>query len=113
MRHISKKFLSNTFHESGAMICQVETERLEDITSYEVDRPSMEASVIFKGCYGEPVTLDFSVRNDKSFGERLEKVNLMIDELLMFRNQLDYGWKTYMQDIATKRKEIENDVQPD
>lgn len=113
MRHISKKFLSNTFHESGAIICQIETERLEDITSYEVDRPSMEASVMFKGCYGEPVTLDFCVRDDKSFGERLEKVNLMIDELLMFRNQLDYGWKTYMQDIATKRKEIENDVQPD
>lgn len=105
MRYVSKKFLSDNIGEGGSMICEVESPRPEDLTEYTMEHPSVDASVILRACYGEPVALDFTIRSEKGLIDRVKKINTMIEEMCKFRESLAGAWLLLKDDIAVKQEE--------
>ena len=105
MRYISKKFLSKNFYEGGSIIAQVESDRPEDISDYTIEHPSVEANLCFRACHGEPITLDFTIRSDKSLQERIEKIDVLIHEMKEFRENFEQAWNTLKQDIEVRVNE--------
>lgn len=88
MRYISKQFLSDDYDESGAIVCKAETVMYEDVGKHYAECPTIDASVIFRDCYGKPTELGFYVNSEKGLERRVAKLNLMIEELQKFRDAL-------------------------
>ncbi|MNE21181.1 hypothetical protein D3C80_1143320 [compost metagenome] len=110
MRYISKQFLSPCAHETGSMVCLIETPRIKDMYGgYSgVVSPDMEATVTFRACYGEPVKLELGCNSQKDFEKRLAKVSLMIQELEGMRRQMTEMWYSHLRDVEFKKKELED-----
>lgn len=108
MRYISKQFLSPCAHETGSMVCQIETPLIKSMyAGYQgVVSPDMDAYVWFRACHGEPVKLDFNATSQKEFEKRLTKVSLMIQELEDFRRQMGEMWYSHLRDVEFKTKEL-------
>jgi hypothetical protein len=73
MRYISKQFLSPCAHETGSIVCQIETPLVKNIyAGYNgVVSPDMDANIWFRACHGEPVKLDFGANSTKDFHKRI------------------------------------------
>lgn len=106
MRYTSKKFLSSSPDETGTLIVKIETQRVRDMTEWSIKNPSMSASLIFRACYGEPVAIDFDIGSHKSLSKRNEKIDLIIDELVAFKKQMNEAWNSYSRDLKFKAKEL-------
>lgn len=92
MRYLSKQWLSPAYEESGSMIIKASTTPVEHLWRSYAEKPCIEAEIMFRACHGEPLLLDFDVRGHEALQKRKDKINLMIDELTKFREQLDILW---------------------
>jgi len=109
MRYVSKRFLSDAAHETGSMISMIETPLIKDMYAWgdgENVKPNLTAELAFRACYGEPVKLEFSAHDIKSFHKRIEKLDLMINELNKMRDQMTEMWYSHLRDCQFKEKEI-------
>lgn len=108
MRYISKQFLSPCAHETGSIVCQIETPLVKDMyVGYKgVVTPDLDAYVWFRACHGEPVKLDFNACNQKEFEKRTAKIDLLIEELTKMRGQMTEMWYSHLRDIEFKTKEL-------
>ncbi|WKV20509.1 hypothetical protein 16Q_116 [Pseudomonas phage 16Q] len=108
MRYVSKQFLSPAAHETGSIVCTVETPRIKDMSDWGSGaKPSLHASVGFRACYGEPVSLEFNCESQRAFEKRQDKLNLMIDELTKMRDQMTEMWYSHLRDVEFKNKQSE------
>lgn len=108
MIYCSKKWLSARSDETGSMVCKAESPRVSDMYS---DTPSVDASVAFRSCYGEPCSLDFNIQSDKGLQRRIEKVDIMINELVEFKAQLPLMWEDAKK-VAEEYKVLHADDEP-
>lgn len=111
MRYISKQFLSPCPHETGSIVCQIETPLVKDMyIGYKgVVTPDLDANVWFRACHGEPVKLDFNCHDQKSFDKRLDKITVMINELTQMRGQMTEMWYSHLRDIEFKMKQLKEE----
>uniref|UniRef100_A0AAU6VXQ7 Uncharacterized protein n=2 Tax=unclassified bacterial viruses TaxID=12333 RepID=A0AAU6VXQ7_9VIRU len=111
MRYISKQFLSPCAHETGSIVCQVETPLVKNLyVGYkDVISPDLDGSVWFRACHGEPVKLDFNASSQKDFDKRITKLDLMIEELTKMRGQMTEMWYSHLRDIEYKTKQLEDE----
>lgn len=80
MRRSNKRFLTTNPSESGAIIWYV---RKEEDSRFEV----MDASVVIKDCH-ETVNLDFSVEDWNKLQKRIDKLDVLIEELQKMREAM-------------------------
>jgi hypothetical protein len=119
MRYISKQFLSPCAHETGSIVCQIETPLVKNLHAYNYDwqgnkgestiKPDLDANVWFRACHGEPVKLDLDCHDQKSFEKRIAKVSVMIEELTKMRGQMTEMWYSHLRDIEFKLKELKEE----
>lgn len=112
MRYVSKQFLSPCAHESGSIVVSVETPLVKDLYDYGGTngiKPSLEASVTFRACHGEPCNLDFHARSQKDFEKRIAKVDKMLEELTKMRGQMTEMWYSHLRDIEYKKQQNKGD----
>ncbi len=111
MRYVSKQFLSPCPHETGSMVCLIETPLVKDMYNWGdgTIRPNLSASVSFRACHGEPVNLDFDAHDQKGFEKRMAKVSLMIQELEDMRRQMGEMWYSHLRDCEFKTKQLMED----
>lgn len=89
MIYVSKRFLSETDHdETGSIICKAKAADYEDLHRYSAEHPCVDAAVSVRDCYGKPVELEFSVGDTYSVRDRQAKVDVLIAELVAFRDAL-------------------------
>lgn len=106
MRYVSKQFLSPAAHETGSIVCTIETPRIKDMSDWGGGaKPTLHASVSFRACYGEPVNLELNCDNQRSFEKRQDKLNLMIDELTKMREQMTEMWYSHLRDVEFKNNQ--------
>jgi hypothetical protein len=107
MRFIKKKFLSNkAFDEEGNIVVRCETQKKLQKTCGKVDRwaRNMNAEVVIRACFGDPVKLDFSVHSESSFKKRKKKLKKMIELLEELGENMDIQW----EDLKQRIKKEEN-----
>lgn len=92
MRYLSKQWLSPAHNESGSIILKASTYPIEDVWRSYAEKPSIDAEIVIRACHGEPLTLDFDVRDEEALQKRKDKIDLMIRELMLFRRNLDVLW---------------------
>lgn len=93
MQYCQKIFLSDHYDESGTMVVKAASDRQEDLSRYGAESPSVEASVQFRDCYNEPISLDFRVTSDRRLEKRLAKLDVMIFQLQQLKEQLPVFWE--------------------
>lgn len=110
MRYVDKRFLSEDAHESGSMICTVETARPCDMDEYTLRRdPNISGSIQVRDCNGRPVNLDFDAWGEKQWKKRLDKLDGMIAQLTTMRKQYHEMWWSLQRDIEFKKAELEKE----
>lgn len=113
MRYVSKEFLSNCAHESGSIVCTIETAKPEDISSYRAKQGSnIDADIRIADC-SEHVILDFNAVGQKAFDKRIAKLDKMLEEITLFREQYIACWKQHQLDIAVRLAQDAKDSQHD
>lgn len=108
MRYVSKRFLSDSPDETGSMVLTVETPLIKDMYNYGngIVKPNMSGELTFRACYGEPCKLDFSCHDQKSFHKRIEKMDLMVNEMSKMRDQMNEMWYSHLRDCKFKEQQI-------
>lgn len=113
MRYVSKEFLSNCAHESGSIVCTIETVKQEDISSYRAKQGgNIDAGIRIADC-SEHVIIDFNARGKKAFDKRLEKIDKMLEEIKLFREQYIACWNQHQVDILVVLANEAEDSQHD
>lgn len=106
MRHSEKRFLSDCSHETGTMVCTVETDRVKDLSDWVVQKGgSMTAGIQVRDCNNRPVYLDFDCTGQKNFEKRLDKLDGMIAQLERMRTQYHEMWWSHLRDIEFYKAE--------
>ncbi|UAV89730.1 hypothetical protein [Pseudomonas phage COT4] len=110
MRHTEKRFLTEDAHETGSMVCTVETARVKDLDEWTVRHdPYISGDIQIRDCGGRPVNLDFDARGQKQFEKRLKKLDGMIEQLQRMRVQYHEMWWSHLRDVDFKKKELEKE----
>lgn len=108
MRHVEKRFLSDSADETGSMICTVKTVQVKDISEWYLrDNPTISGSIQVRDCSNRPVHLDFDATGEKGFKKRLDKLDGMIAQLQRMRTQYHEMWWSHLRDIEFKKQELE------
>lgn len=108
MRYINKQFLSDDYHESGSIVVKCETPKDIKADKNELDAIIdegdiyVDASVQIRDCYNEPISLDFSFSDEGGYEKRMKKMQLMLDILGEFKEQLSIHW----EDIKARAEEV-------
>ena len=99
MRYVSKEFLSPSAHESGSIVCTVETSKPDQISNYRANQGGgIDASIRLADC-SEHVIIDFNATGKKAFDKRLKKIDKMLEEITLFREQYIACWNQHQVDI--------------
>jgi hypothetical protein len=107
MRHSDKRFLSDDAHETGSMVCTIETARVVDMDEYSVKREAhISGSIQIRDCNARPVNLDFDAWGEKQWKKRLDKLDGMIAQLQRMRVQYHEMWYSHLRDIEFKKAEL-------
>lgn len=101
-RYIRKEFLSPCAHETGNIVCQIETPRVKDFSSYS-EGIYVYASIKLSDCM-KSITLDFDASSQGAFEKRLSKLDKMIAELTAMRNQYEVLWENGRKDFEFYKK---------
>lgn len=113
MRYVSKEFLSPSAHESGSIVCTAETAKPDHISSYLAGQGgSIDASIRLADC-SEHVIIDFNATGQKAFDKRVKKIDKMLEEITLFREQYIACWKQHQLDIAVRLAQDVEDSQRD
>lgn len=93
-RYVSKEFLSPCAHETGSIVCQIQTPLVKDIAEWDAKRgPYLQASIKLRDC-SDNIVLDFDVTHtQKRFDKRLAKLDKMIEELQNMRTHFVQMWE--------------------
>lgn len=92
MRLTRKQFLSDSPDETGFIVITAATCRLEDMNDYEAKSPNVSAEVQVGDC-SKKVYLDFNIYKDKDVKKRIDKLNVLIDNLIELRESLPDMWQ--------------------
>lgn len=96
VKYGSKRFLSEEDVHSTGSICVYSC--LEE--GYE-NRSYHSAEIILKDC-NKTISLEMSFSNESQYQERIKKVDILVDELLKFKEVLSEHWE--MLQKAKKKK---------
>lgn len=89
MKYVSKKFLSDGAYESGSVCIYVTSPREgKEFRSYT----TVDAQVKIGDC-SKFAELDFSLSKDGDLEKRLNKLDVLIDELTNMKQHLQDQWK--------------------
>lgn len=77
----------------------------EELYNWGEIKPAMEASVLIRGCYGDPVELEFACYKPETFEKRIEKLDTLIEDLDNMRAAMHTIWDAHLIDIATKNEQ--------
>lgn len=106
MRHIDKRFLSESIGETGAMVCTIETPLAKDISDWTIrEGGHISGSIQVRDCNGRPVHLDFDSTGQKTFEKRIAKLDLMVDMLTRMRKQYEEMWYSHQRDLKWKEQQ--------
>lgn len=98
MIYTKKVFLNDSAYESGYIISSVHTPK--KIKEFDDKWTEFAASLKIADCH-EDVTLDFSYKKPKQFKKRLKKIDLLIQELQNFKEEMikqsEYYEKHYVK----------------
>ena len=112
MRYVSKKFLSPCAYESGSIIAFVETPLVKDIHDYTIRNPQISASLTLRACYGEPIKFEFDVSKSEGGGDtlqkRLDKIDMLLDEITKFRSQVENGWNNHIRNVEFRKEQLKS-----
>lgn len=106
-RYVRKEFLSPCADETGSIVCQIETPRLLDISSRDVEDGCawMHASIKVNDC-SKHIRLDFDCHDQKSYEKRIAKLDKMLKEVQDMRNQFEAAWENSLRDVAHKGRQL-------
>lgn len=106
MRYVSKEFLSPCAHETGSIVCTIETPLVKGLYCHTIKQGvSITASVKVSDCH-EHAIIDFNAHNEKSFNKRIAKLDKFIDELVKFRHQMIELQKNQGKDFAFRKQQL-------
>lgn len=105
MRHVEKRFLSDSADETGSMVCTVSTVQVKDLSDWHMTHPTIDASIQVRDCSSRPVYLDFDATGEKAFKKRLDKLDGMIAQLQRMCVQYHEMWWSHLRDIEFKKQE--------
>lgn len=102
MRYVSKQFLSPCVHESGSIICKLETPLFDEMSLYRAERGGdIDASIRVSDCSDHAV-IDFNAYGEEAYAKRLSKIDKMIEEITLFREKYIEAWTQNRKDVALK-----------
>lgn len=108
-RYVSKEFLSPCAHETGSIVCQIETPLTKNIDQYVVESPWMHGSIKVMDC-SKSVVLDFDVHDQPSYEKRLAKLDKMVEELQNMRHQFVNMWENNLRNVEHKKRSLAQEV---
>lgn len=101
MNYVSKRFLSETDgDETGSIICKAKAGDYDDLHRYSAEHPTVDASISIRDCYGKPVELEFSVSENYTVADRQAKVDVLIGELVAFKEALPKLYDSALSEAA-------------
>ncbi len=96
MKFHNRGFLNK---ESGMAAFEYEVSIDED---FHRDYPYVQGDFTLSDC-NRQVSLDFCIHEDKDIEEKLEKIQLLIRELCIFKKQLGMAAEVFMEQEARKK----------
>lgn len=84
---VQKQFLNNSEDETGYIIVKASSPKYEDINNYHAAHPELTAEVQIADC-SKKIYLDFSCYKDSDVRKRLDKIDVLINNLLDLRHEL-------------------------
>lgn len=92
MKFTRKEFLNDSAEETGFIVVKCTSPREEDLETYWAKNPSCDAEIQIGDC-SKKVFLDCSVHKDSDVAKRVAKINVLIDNLTLLRDQLSPTWE--------------------
>lgn len=110
MRLTLKQFLSDSPSETGFIVVTAETAQLENVDeegSWSLKNPNVNAEVQIGDC-SKKIYLDFCVYKDSDVQKRIDKINVLIDNLQQLKDALPTMWCDSVR-VCTEYKELNKD----
>lgn len=107
MRLTLKQFLSDSPSETGFIVITASTSRIEDVDeegSWGLKSPTVNAEVQVGDC-SKKIYLDFCVYKDSDVQKRIDKINVLIDNLQQLKEALPTMWCDSVR-VCTEYKEL-------
>jgi hypothetical protein len=94
MRLTTKQFLSNSPDETGFIVITASSPRVEDMegSSWYRDNTAVESQVQIGDC-SQKVYLNFDVNSKENLKKRLDKLDVLINNLTELRENLPILWE--------------------
>lgn len=110
MRYTTKDFLTPDPHESGSVICTIETALTKNIREWTISKGGeIGAQLRISDCSGN-IYLEFGACGQNEYDKRLKKLDTLIEKIQAMRNQYEEMWNSHVRDVNYVKQKNEREA---